>query len=261
MPFTVSHIAAVLPLRRTRHGQRLPITALIIGSMAPDFGFLIPGLDRSLSHSFSGLFAFSLPMGWLVCLLWRYVLQAPLLALLSRPLERRLYCVLGEEAPRSFLVTSAALLIGAASHVVWDAFTHFNGFGAQWIPLLTRPVATWSGFTLPWCDLFQHLSSLLGLLYVGAYACRWHTRSGPQEARDSLRRTLWGLALVCAPLAAGYAALLACLPPASIQAAAAWAAGLMLKTSALGILIYAACWHVQHFRRHSGGLRGAPRRV
>ena len=35
MPFTVSHAAAVLPLQRLG----LPLTALMIGSMAPDFGY------------------------------------------------------------------------------------------------------------------------------------------------------------------------------------------------------------------------------
>ena len=57
MPFTVSHAAAVLPLRRYLPG--LPLSAMVIGSMLPDFGFLIPHMDRNLSHGFGGLFLFA----------------------------------------------------------------------------------------------------------------------------------------------------------------------------------------------------------
>ena len=62
MPFTVSHAAAVLPIDRwTRH--TLPLTALMIGSMAPDFGYVFSyELSRPITHSFLGLFTFSLPV-------------------------------------------------------------------------------------------------------------------------------------------------------------------------------------------------------
>ena len=39
MPFTVSHAAAVLPLHRLSN-HKLPLTALMVGSMAPDFGYI-----------------------------------------------------------------------------------------------------------------------------------------------------------------------------------------------------------------------------
>ena len=66
MPFTVSHAAAVLPLHRlSKH--KLPLSALMIGSMAPDFGyFFTREAGRLLTHSFSGLFIFALPAGLFV---------------------------------------------------------------------------------------------------------------------------------------------------------------------------------------------------
>ena len=38
MPFTISHAAAVLPLKKSP----LPLAALMIGSMSPDFSYFLP---------------------------------------------------------------------------------------------------------------------------------------------------------------------------------------------------------------------------
>ena len=39
MPFTVSHVAAVLPV--VGRSERLPAAALVIGSMAPDYPWFL----------------------------------------------------------------------------------------------------------------------------------------------------------------------------------------------------------------------------
>jgi hypothetical protein len=57
MPFTISHAAAVLPLSRTG----LPLAALMIGSMSPDFAYFLPARTGLLSHSVPGLFKFCWP--------------------------------------------------------------------------------------------------------------------------------------------------------------------------------------------------------
>ncbi len=63
MPFTVSHVAAVLPAYRPLSRARL-FSAAVIGSMAPDFGLLLPGFTyRWQTHSLMALWTFCLPMG------------------------------------------------------------------------------------------------------------------------------------------------------------------------------------------------------
>src|SRR3982751_3185959 len=52
MPFTVSHAAAVLPLQRFG-SHKLPLTALMIGSMAPDFGYFFSREESRRSHTAS----------------------------------------------------------------------------------------------------------------------------------------------------------------------------------------------------------------
>ena len=61
MPFTISHVAAVLPFSRYLK-QRQLLSAAIVGSMAPDFGIFLPlHLPRSETHSMLALVAFILP--------------------------------------------------------------------------------------------------------------------------------------------------------------------------------------------------------
>src|SRR5262249_2987270 len=63
MPFTVSHVAAVVPLYRPLSPVHV-FSAAVIGSMVPDFGMLLPGsLERWQTHSFAALFSFCLPLG------------------------------------------------------------------------------------------------------------------------------------------------------------------------------------------------------
>src|ERR1044072_8771303 len=79
MPFTISHAAAVLPLRSL---TRLPLAALMIGSMSPVFPSSLPGdLDRLETHSFAGLFWFCWPIGVAAWVAFVHFPEAPTLAL------------------------------------------------------------------------------------------------------------------------------------------------------------------------------------
>jgi len=63
LPFTLAHPAAVLPLRRTG----LVFSALVVGSMAPDFPYFLSVSDAiRWGHSTRGVFLFCLPFGLLV---------------------------------------------------------------------------------------------------------------------------------------------------------------------------------------------------
>ena len=151
MPFTVSHAAAVLPLHRwSRHG--LPLTALMVGSMAPDFGYIFSyEASRALTHSFAGLFIFSLPVGLAVWLF--YVRWHP--------------CFAHTDAitPPLVLRAAIAIVLGAATHLLWDSFTHRGTFVTDAFPVLLgrTPGFSW----LPIYHLLHGLSSVVGLVILG----------------------------------------------------------------------------------------------
>jgi hypothetical protein len=245
MPFTVSHIAAVLPLRR--YLPALPLSAMAIGSMVPDFGFLVPGLDRHTSHSFAGLLTFCLPMGWLSQLLFWHILQTPLLNLAPRSLERRLQATLCSES-RGLLCVSTALLVAAFTHIAWDGMTHLDGFIVARVSLLRLPLIMLGKRPLLMCDVLQHLSSVIGLLVLAMYISRWFCRTTPQEACAIQYRIFWLLLLILLPLGTGVMSLIAWLPSSDIEHIAAQAASRSLEAAAVCLLGYALWWHVRRSR-------------
>ncbi len=79
MPFTPSHVAAILPLARAP----LPAAGLAIGSMVPDLPYFVPiGIPREYTHSLIGGLTADLPMGLVAVAVWVFVLRSPLVVAL-----------------------------------------------------------------------------------------------------------------------------------------------------------------------------------
>jgi hypothetical protein len=171
VPFTVSHAAAVLPLHRfSKH--KLPLAALMIGSMAPDFGyFLFFEVSRSLTHGFLGLFIFNLPVGLAAWFFYVSVLEKPAITLLPDRWHTRFAHTDAFSAP---LIGRAAIAIvlGAATHLLWDAFTHRATFVTDAFPVLLgrTPGFRW----LPIYHLLQGVSSVVGLAILALWARGLH---------------------------------------------------------------------------------------
>ena len=121
MPFTISHAAAVVPLQQTR----LPLAALMIGSMSPDFAYFLPGEPlRELTHSIAGIFWFCWPVSFRPLVLFVRVLEEPTRALLPDRWHTRFATSDREISLKTLALASAAVMLGAVTHIVWDSFTH-----------------------------------------------------------------------------------------------------------------------------------------
>jgi hypothetical protein len=86
VPFTLAHPAAVLPLRR----YRLPLSALVIGIMAPDFEYFLglAQLGRS-AHTFPGILTLSLPAALVALFVFQGVMKWPVFSLMPRAWQVR----------------------------------------------------------------------------------------------------------------------------------------------------------------------------
>lgn len=180
VPFTVAHAAAVLPLHRL--GRRfLPLTALMIGSMAPDFGYFFSHeASRQLTHSLPSLISFSLPVGLVVWLFYVYVLEKATITLLSDRWHTR-FAHTDAVTPKLILRVCMAVVLGAATHIVWDGFTHRGTFITDAIPVLTGPTPGFSW--LPIYHLLHGLSSVIGVVILIFWARGLHR----QPARSQIR--------------------------------------------------------------------------
>jgi len=215
MPFTVSHIAAILPANRPLRRWGL-LSAAMIGTMVPDFGFLFPGhLGRAQTHSALGLLKFCLPVGLVAWMLFQALVKPAWGAVLPDGWRMRLLA----EHPsarlktwRVWLYAAGAILAGAVTHLVWDGFTHEDGRGVRMLPFLEDTGPDIAGHALPLYRWLQHSSSVLGLIVVLWAAWRWthatpvvsgHTTTptGPTVALLPRReRIAWLAAYVLPPL-------------------------------------------------------------
>jgi hypothetical protein len=169
MPFTISHIAAVLPFSRALARWRI-LSATVIGSMVPDFGFLMPWRPARVdTHSALALLTFCLPVG--VATFW--VFQQMIKTAVMEVLPDAAYCRWQPWAApadlasvKQWMLAAVGVLAGAMTHLVWDAFTHEGARGVRMIPALDDPILDFAGHHLAGTRLLQDLSSLLGLAVV-----------------------------------------------------------------------------------------------
>jgi hypothetical protein len=202
VPFTVSHAAAVLPLHRY---TKLPLTALMVGSMAPDFGYFFSHeASRAVTHSFTGLFIFALPVGLFVWLFYVAFLEKATITLLSDRWHTR-FAHTDAITPSLIARASIAIMLGAVTHLLWDAFTHRATFLTNTFPALlgATPGFPW----LPIYHLLHALSSVAGLVLLAVWARHQHRLPAkslirPYKINERTRvGALW--LLLVASLAAG----------------------------------------------------------
>jgi hypothetical protein len=175
VPFTPSHIAAILPFARTP----LPAAGLAIGSMVPDLPYFVPiGIPREYTHSLIGGLTADLPMGLVAFAIWMFVLRAPLLDFAPRWLHDR-FRISPRRGPwwAFVLLLVAALLIGIATHLLWDSFTHPDGLVVLHVAALRAQLGPFA--VSRW---LQYASSAFGLVVLAIWAAFWVRRTAPGDA-------------------------------------------------------------------------------
>jgi hypothetical protein len=186
MPFTISHVAAVLPFSRPLARWRL-LSATIIGSMVPDFGFLMPWRPaRVETHSAVALLTFCLPVGLATFWIFQRMIKTAVMEVLPDHTFSRwrpLAAPADLSSLKQWVLAALGILAGAVTHLVWDAFTHEGARGVRMIPALDDPVVDFAGHRLMGARLLQDGSSLIGLVVVLAVIIYGLRRdSGPEEA-------------------------------------------------------------------------------
>ena len=255
MPFTPAHPAAILPLARPLRKWAVP-SALVIGSMVPDFAFFLPlGVRRLESHSLTGLFWFCLPIGWSAYLLFHLLLKFPIHSLLPAFIARRLNQAIGEtRLPKvSWLAVTISLLVGAATHLAWDTFTHDGAPGVEAIAFLRADVFAVGTYHVYAYRLLQYFSSVIGLLILGVWTFQWFRKSaiGPEPAvslalsqRLVVLASLFGIPSACG-LWSALPHLSFPLTGRSLELAAGSAIVSIFATFGLLMLTFGLWWHLQ----------------
>jgi uncharacterized membrane protein YvlD (DUF360 family) len=155
MPYTLSHAIVSLPAFRLSKG-RLPLAALAVGSVSPDFPYLLALTPaQAPGHSFIGVLVYCLVPSLAVLGVWYLWVERPILSLLG--LQARVVSC-------GVFPILIGVLVGAYSHVIWDATSHASGvfvLGSDfWNTILYGlPIYKWN----------QYLSGAFGLLGLVAW--------------------------------------------------------------------------------------------
>ncbi|WP_435282404.1 DUF4184 family protein [Streptomyces koelreuteriae] len=180
MPFTLSHAAAVLPAVRTDgtgRGRLVP-SVLVAGSFAPDMTYYAASVQSGamefgdVTHAFPGVFTVDVLIAWALVGLW-LLIREPLVALLPRARQGRVAALARCGAPRARVTPSLVVrwyvsaVLGALTHVVWDAFTHLDRWGMRLFPVLGREVA---GSPLYW--YLQYGGSAVAAVVIAVFVVR-----------------------------------------------------------------------------------------
>ncbi|PWR00412.1 hypothetical protein DKW60_02350 [Leucothrix pacifica] len=178
MPFTLAHPVVSLPLKKYL-GDYGALSALFIGAIVPDFVYMMPPefvyYYRLESHTLMGLIKVCMPLGLLFYYFY-HLLMAPVIVsafpeILRRKLPRHLS--LGQCPPLSNAhAIIVSLLIGAATHIIFDAFTHERHF-PQYIELLRTPLASIDGYPIMPFRVIQHLGTIFGSLIIVWWTWHW----------------------------------------------------------------------------------------
>ena len=173
MPLTFSHPAIVLPFG-SLWKRYFSLTALVIGSMTPDFEYFLRLRVRSdVSHTLWGIFWFDLPLGIVLCFVFHLLIKKSLFPNLPRCLQIRfndfIHFDFTSYFKKHYLIVIFSLILGAFSHLFWDAFTHHDGFFVTQFPILKAQsnygvivIFSLPIFSFPFYKFLQHFSTLVG---------------------------------------------------------------------------------------------------
>jgi hypothetical protein len=152
-----------------------------MGSLSPDAGYLLgpSGLEH-ISHQFPGGLCFGLAVG--LAMLFGFYLLVPLAIQLSPFHLRETLMRLSQQPHGSIGVMGISVLIGTATHLLLDSFTHAQGWFVLHSPLLQKSVATIHFHEVRICHVLWYVTSFVGIVWLAMVFQRWCQLAVPGAA-------------------------------------------------------------------------------
>lgn len=184
MPLTFAHPAAILPF--SRQSKYIHFSALVLGSMAPDFEYFLRGRPiGEIGHSVTGFFTFNLPLVILVYQIYRAFVQQHLINHLPVCLQDTTNQRTSKSKLLNAMVFSYSALFGMLTHVFWDSFTHKNGFMVTQVSILAE-IKPLFGLQIPFYKYLQHGSTLVGITLIICYVY-YRVANQPKKSLPSIQ--------------------------------------------------------------------------
>jgi len=203
MPFTFSHAALVFPIN-WGFKKWTSMTGLIVGSLVPDFEKFInmrPG--NTFSHTWEGVFWFSLPLGLLICFIFHLLVRNPLIDNLPEHIRKRLHVYKGVDwvfhFKKYYLLICISIIIGAFSHIVLDGITKDHERLVRYSPLTGNGITINDSIYLSFSLIIEVLSGVIGLMLVYYFVLRLPKLTMPGQSIFN-KMVYWSVCLLIAAL-------------------------------------------------------------
>lgn len=172
MPFTFSHPAIILPFTKLSH-RYISGTAIIIGSLAPDFEyFLLLQKERIIGHTWYGAIVLDLPLTLIFAFVFHNIVKKPLIASLPKPISARFTDTFQLDWKSYFMdhwfIVIYSALIGIYSHIFWDLFTHNTPYIMEHLPALLQTIY-FGKISFPVYQFLQILSTIIGFIIIAIF--------------------------------------------------------------------------------------------
>lgn len=201
MPFTLSHAVLAPPIAKI---TRLPLAPLAIGCMTPDFARIISD-DKNFAffaHRWQGLIYPDLWLGLACCVLW-YTLYRPTLfhfAKINAPLALHTWCL----KIRFLCLIPIAILLGTATHIIWDGLTHLDFRTFAFHDILAQPIELFNK-TYPLHRVLQITCSFITLPILAFFMWTYWQKNRTHYHYSAADHTWCWLLIVLPSIAGVYA--------------------------------------------------------
>lgn len=176
------------------------MSALVIGTFAPDFEYFIRlGPRGRFGHTIPGALVLTLPVALATLWIFHRYVKAPVVRLFPHGLQSRLAKYLGEfrfGGVRRFLLIVASTLLGIATHLLWDSFTHVNTWLWRRWEFLHEPISVPVLGTIPHYKLLQLASTVAGMAVLLIWFAYWYRNAEPARVRVPLMPRLRRIAVI-----------------------------------------------------------------
>jgi hypothetical protein len=153
--------------------------------MAPDFEYFLHfAPEGGFGHTLLGVFLFDLPAAFIVFWLFHVFAKYPLYSWLPESVRRRIRlgaAALPVSSFAQFALVLLAILIGVATHILWDSFTHQGFWPYQHWQFLHRIVELPVYGPMDYSRVIQHASTVLGAAVLLLWFWLWFRRTAPIE--------------------------------------------------------------------------------
>lgn len=127
MPFTFSHIALAIPLKRI--SNKLSTTGLVIGSMLPDVEYYLRmKMYGTWGNTLKGILLYEIPLGIILAILFHTIVRRTLILHLPIFISNHWQDFINYDWIQKFKSNWGwfifSLVLGILTHLFWDALTH-----------------------------------------------------------------------------------------------------------------------------------------